>query len=55
MTIYIPVVQKMEDERYTTFTQLEDVSYSTIRKSRDSVPERDNDNYSFAASFDNSC
>lgn len=49
------VVTEMEDERYTTSTQVEDVSYSTVRKSRNSVPERVNDNYSFAASFDNSC
>lgn len=49
------VVSEMDDERYTTSTQVEDVSYSTVRKSRNSVPERVNDNYSFAASFDNSC
>lgn len=46
------VVSEREDERYATCTQLEDVSYSTVRKSRKSVPERDNENDNIAASFD---
>lgn len=49
------VVSEMEDERYTTSSHLEDVSYSKVGKSKISVPERDNENYSMAASFDNSC
>lgn len=46
------VVSEREDERYATCTQLEDVSYFTVRKSRKSVPERDNENDNIAASFD---
>lgn len=47
------VKSEKEDERYATSTQLEDVSYSTVRKSRKSVPDRDNENDSMAASLDN--
>eukprot|EP00105_Crassostrea_gigas_P036749 XP_019920897.1 PREDICTED: uncharacterized protein LOC105323930 [Crassostrea gigas] len=38
-------VSEREDERYATSSQLEDVTYSTVRKSRKSIPERDNDYY----------
>lgn len=47
------VVSKIEDERYATSTQVEDVLYSTVRKSRKSVPDRDNEYDSMAASLDN--
>lgn len=36
-------VSEREDERYATSTQLEDVTYSTVRKSRKFIPERDNE------------
>lgn len=38
-------VSEREDERYATSSQLEDVTYSTVRKSRKSIPERDNEYY----------
>ncbi|XP_052721567.1 uncharacterized protein LOC128192707 [Crassostrea angulata] len=47
------VVSEMENERYATSTELEDVSYSTVRKSRNSVPDCDNEYDSMAASLDN--
>lgn len=49
------IVSEREDERYATSPQLEDVSYSTVRESRKSVLERDNEYYSMPASLDNSC
>lgn len=51
------VVSEREDESYATSTQLEDVPYSTVRKSRKSVPDCDNeyDTCSIAASVDNNC
>lgn len=38
-------VSEREDERYATSSQLEDVTYSTVRKSRKSILERDNEYY----------
>lgn len=49
------VVSEREDESYATFTQLEDVPYSTVRESRKSVPDCDNEYDSIAASLDNNC
>lgn len=48
-------VSEREDERYATSTKLEDVSYSTVRKSRKYVPDHDNKDDSIAASLDNNC
>lgn len=50
------VVSEREDERYATCTQLEDVTYSTVRKIGKSVPDRDHSEYdSMEASLDNTC
>lgn len=46
-------VSEQEDERYATSTDLEDVSYSTVRKSRNFVPDCNNEYDSIAASLDN--
>lgn len=46
-------VSEREDERYATCTDLEDVFYSTVRKSRNSVPDCNNEYDSMAASLDN--
>lgn len=48
-------VSERECERYSTSTQLEDVSYSTVRKSRKPVPDRDYEYDSMTASLDNNC
>lgn len=50
------VVSEREDERYAPCTQLEDVTYSTVRKIGKSVPDRDHSEYdSMEASLDNTC
>lgn len=49
------VVSESEDEKYATSTQLEDISYSTVRKIRKSVPDRDSEYDSMEASLDNTC
>lgn len=48
-------VPEREDERYETSTQLEGATYSTVRKIRNSVPDRDNEYDSIEASQDNTC
>lgn len=47
------VVSEMEDERFATSTELENASYSTVGKIRNSVPDCDNEYDSMAASVDN--
>ncbi|XP_052710757.1 uncharacterized protein LOC128185088 [Crassostrea angulata] len=47
------VVSEMEDERFATSTELENASYSTVGKIRNSVPDCDNEYDSMAASLDN--